>query len=312
MTLRDMTAVGFSAALLVLASTCLAQDPHVSNVGATQLTDGTKQVRVTYDLSNVPNGGAIVALAISTDGGATFNINATDSTLAGDFGVVAAGTGKSILWQAKDQLPSGVYANSKAQILAMPVGITSLNALTGAVNLVAGAGIAPIVPSGQSLTISSTGVTSITTPAGSGLSSSGSSGSVVLAIPAGAISNAMIADGAVGDAKIAPGVSYSKITGGPKGAYGAVVGANGGIADQNPNWLLPTNHSGEGIYSLNVRPGVFSRPPFCVCTVSGNTSNIISFGANSATLFSARTYVLASGNFFPKDDAFNIVCTSAD
>ncbi|HQQ76835.1 MAG TPA: tail fiber domain-containing protein, partial [Thermoanaerobaculia bacterium] len=90
--------------------------------------------------------------------------------------------------------------------------VTSLNSLTGDVTLAAGTNVT-ITPTGNTLTIASTG--------GSGGPPTGAAGGSLSGtypnpgIAAGAVGSAQIATGAVTDVKVASGISYSKLTGVP-------------------------------------------------------------------------------------------------
>lgn len=92
-----MTALKAVASLLFLTSTLLAADPVVSNVQVLQ-RPGTNLVDITYDVTaDTPTVG--VSLRISSDGGTTFSVPATN--LTGAVGAnVPVGTGKLITWNA--------------------------------------------------------------------------------------------------------------------------------------------------------------------------------------------------------------------
>jgi formylglycine-generating enzyme required for sulfatase activity len=85
------------AALILLAPLAEAADPVVSNISAVQRA-GTQLVDITYDVT-ADTSTVFVTLAISSDGGTTFNVPAT--TVSGAVGTgVAHGTGKVITWNA--------------------------------------------------------------------------------------------------------------------------------------------------------------------------------------------------------------------
>jgi formylglycine-generating enzyme required for sulfatase activity len=85
------------AALCLLAPLAEAADPVVSNISAVQRA-GTQLVDITYDVT-ADTSTVQVTLAISSDGGTTFNVPAT--TVSGAVGTgVAIGTGKAITWNA--------------------------------------------------------------------------------------------------------------------------------------------------------------------------------------------------------------------
>jgi len=86
-----------SAAIFILTPFVHAADPVVSNITAVQRA-GTQLVDITYDVTaDTPT--VQVSLAISSDGGTTYNVPAT--TVSGAIGLgVARGTGKVITWDA--------------------------------------------------------------------------------------------------------------------------------------------------------------------------------------------------------------------
>tara|TARA_B110000093_G_scaffold126224_1_gene135069 strand:+ start:455 stop:820 length:366 start_codon:yes stop_codon:yes gene_type:complete len=83
--------------LLVLVSAAVAA-PVASNVVAAQRADSTL-VDLSYDLSGADAFGAIIAVELSDDSGATYS--AAPPSLSGDLGGgIANGTGKQIVWDA--------------------------------------------------------------------------------------------------------------------------------------------------------------------------------------------------------------------
>jgi formylglycine-generating enzyme required for sulfatase activity len=92
--------------------------PPIKSTGATavtfrQRTDGSKIVDVSYDLYGST---ADVALAVSYDGGATFE---SVSSLKGDVGAgIAVGKGKRIAWSAGTDHPNADESNVKVRVTA--------------------------------------------------------------------------------------------------------------------------------------------------------------------------------------------------
>ena len=84
------------------------------NVTFAQRTDGSKLVDIAYDLFG---GTSSVALAVSYDGGATYNAvtNVTGAVGAG----IAPGTGKQIVWNAGVDFASGGSSNVKVRVTAL-------------------------------------------------------------------------------------------------------------------------------------------------------------------------------------------------
>ena len=88
--------------LLVLVSAAVAA-PVASNVVAAQRADSTL-VDLSYDLSGADASGAIIAVELSDDSGATYS--AAPPSLSGDLGSgIANGTGKQIVWDAGADQP---------------------------------------------------------------------------------------------------------------------------------------------------------------------------------------------------------------
>ncbi|MEI6715964.1 MAG: SUMF1/EgtB/PvdO family nonheme iron enzyme, partial [Verrucomicrobiota bacterium] len=85
-----------------------------SNVTFAQRTDGSKIVDIYYDLYGSTS---TVALAVSYDGGTTFN---SVSSLTGDVGAgITVGTGKHIVWNAGTDYPSAGASNVKMRVTAL-------------------------------------------------------------------------------------------------------------------------------------------------------------------------------------------------
>jgi len=73
--------------------------PVVSNVTASQRTDGSKLVDIYYDLYDANGELCDISLKISADGGANYNIIPSPANLSGDFGDdLPNGTNKHIVW----------------------------------------------------------------------------------------------------------------------------------------------------------------------------------------------------------------------
>ena len=89
------------AMLIILILALFAEAPIVSNVTASQRTDGSKIVDITYDVSDTDTDELWIELLLSEDGGATFEITPDEANLTGDVGeAIAPGTSKSIIWAA--------------------------------------------------------------------------------------------------------------------------------------------------------------------------------------------------------------------
>lgn len=103
----------------VVAAICCAvsAEPTVSNVRASQRTDGTGVVDVYYDLS----GGTELMKArvvFSNDGGATWNVVPNSASVVGDVGAcVRNGTNKHIVWDPGDDAPQVHWPQAKAKVI---------------------------------------------------------------------------------------------------------------------------------------------------------------------------------------------------
>ena len=90
----------FLLAIMIITITYLsAEAPVVTGAVATQRTDGSGLVDITYDVSDSDGDEMTVTLELSSDGGNTFTITPDTLNLSGDVGSgILSGTGKSIVW----------------------------------------------------------------------------------------------------------------------------------------------------------------------------------------------------------------------
>ena len=93
-----------------------AAPPVVSNVRALQRTDGSLLVDIYYDVEAPDRDHVIVSVMISDDGGSSYSI--APVTLEGDFGEVAPGAGKHIVWDAGKDIPNVYGVQFKAAVMA--------------------------------------------------------------------------------------------------------------------------------------------------------------------------------------------------
>jgi formylglycine-generating enzyme required for sulfatase activity len=94
----------------------LAAAPVVSNVRSVQRA-GTQLVDIDYDLADPDSATLTVTVAVSTNGGATYDFPATRFT--GAFGInVSPGTGKRITWNAGQDWPNKFSANVRFRVTA--------------------------------------------------------------------------------------------------------------------------------------------------------------------------------------------------
>ncbi|MFC1713280.1 formylglycine-generating enzyme family protein [Candidatus Poribacteria bacterium] len=90
--------------------------PLVSNVRAQQRS-GTKLVDIAYDVSDPDSDLLTISVAVSDDGGATFNVPVF--TLSGDVDEgIAPGTNKNIVWNAGIDFPNVYRTNCRVKITA--------------------------------------------------------------------------------------------------------------------------------------------------------------------------------------------------
>ena len=91
--------------------------PLIANVLAVQ-NSGNNYVTISYDLSDVST--SSVALAVSADGGSTWNVTSTNVSGAVG-GNISAGTGKTITWNAGSDFPGQQIANMRVRLQATDV-----------------------------------------------------------------------------------------------------------------------------------------------------------------------------------------------
>jgi len=187
---------------------------------------------------------------------------------------VTAGTGSAILALAQianeSQDPSGAEMSFRDSLLGSgggTAGVTSLNALTGALTLKAGNGIS-ITPSGSAISIAftgggSSGLTSVTHDAS--LSGAGT-GASPLAIATSGVGNSQLAAGAVTAPKIASGQVVTAIN----GLHDNLTLAAGSNVTITPNGSTLTVASSGGHLALPYSDGGdSSNPAFQIGNIEG-------------------------------------------
>lgn len=103
-------------AAFTVSARIYAAPPAVTNVTAQQ-REGTKLVDITYDLAAAAS--CRVSVRISTNGGLSYTLVPAPGTLSGDAGVdIAAGTGKSIVWDMSKQYDWQYNANMRIKVIA--------------------------------------------------------------------------------------------------------------------------------------------------------------------------------------------------
>lgn len=116
--------------LLALTTAAHAAAPVVSNVRAAQ-RPGMKLVDIYYDLADADSATVTVAIALSADGGANYNLPA--ATFTGDYGAgVTPGTNKRAVWNAGADWNGLFTSRGRARVLAEdgsgPVGMAFIPA----------------------------------------------------------------------------------------------------------------------------------------------------------------------------------------
>ena len=93
--------------LLTFFTIIFAQDAEITNVQASQRTDGSKLVDISYDLSDVSNDNHDIYLLISFDNGENYTQLFNVSGSIGEN--IAVGNNKHIVWNAGQESP-GLYS----------------------------------------------------------------------------------------------------------------------------------------------------------------------------------------------------------
>ena len=102
-----LTVFTITIGLALTAYTAYGANPEVTNVQASQRTDGSLLVDISYDVSDEDGDAVTISVSVSDDDGLSYDVNATSFT--GDTGAeITPGTGKAIVWDAGTDLP-GVY-----------------------------------------------------------------------------------------------------------------------------------------------------------------------------------------------------------
>jgi hypothetical protein len=102
-----LTVFTITIGLALTSYTAYSANPQVTNVLASQRTDGSMLVDISYDLSDEDGDSVTISVSVSDDDGLSYDVNAT--SFIGDTGTeITPGTGKTTVWDAGTDLP-GVY-----------------------------------------------------------------------------------------------------------------------------------------------------------------------------------------------------------
>ena len=103
--------------LALTAYTAYGANPEVTNVQASQRTDGSMLVDIAYDVSDEDGDSVTVSINVSDDDGLTYTVNATSIT--GDAGSgITSGSGKSIVWDAGTDVPGVSGTEYRVKVIA--------------------------------------------------------------------------------------------------------------------------------------------------------------------------------------------------
>ena len=103
--------------LALTAYTAYGANPEVTNVQASQRTDGSMLVDIAHDVSDEDGDSVTVSINVSDDDGLTYTVNATSIT--GDAGSgITSGSGKSIVWDAGTDVPSVSGTEYRVKVIA--------------------------------------------------------------------------------------------------------------------------------------------------------------------------------------------------
>ena len=125
----------FFVLFLLCAMAAQADGPVVSNVRASQRTDGSKTVDVYYDLSGAA-GPVGISVVFSDNDGVNFNTMPSPGAISGDVGSnVTNGTNLHIVWNAVLDRPNAHWIQARAKVSASSNPQTTTVMLPGSVPL---------------------------------------------------------------------------------------------------------------------------------------------------------------------------------
>ena len=112
-----LTVFTITIGLALTSYTAYSANPQVTNVLASQRTDGSMLVDISYDVSDEDGDSVTISVNVSDDDGFTYTVNAT--SLTGDLGSeITSGTGKSIVWDAGTDVPGVSGTEYRVKVIA--------------------------------------------------------------------------------------------------------------------------------------------------------------------------------------------------
>ena len=112
-----LTVFTITIGLALTSYTAYSANPQVTNVLASQRTDGSMLVDISYDVSDEDGDSVTISVNISDDDGFTYTVNAT--SLTGDLGSeITSGIGKSIVWDAGTDVPGVSGTEYRVKVIA--------------------------------------------------------------------------------------------------------------------------------------------------------------------------------------------------
>lgn len=115
--------------LMVLVGLCVSGavfadiQPSVTNVSASQRTNGTGIVDIYYTLTDPDSPYCNITVTVSSNGGSSYTITPSGSSLSGDVGQVTPGGTKHILWYSKQTLPEEYGTNYTVRVCVEDHGV---------------------------------------------------------------------------------------------------------------------------------------------------------------------------------------------
>ena len=101
---------------VIVTSIWANSPPEVSNVSASQRTDGSGIVDIYYTLSDAGGDNCTISLIVSDDGGGSYSIIPSSSALTGDIGANISPGSRHIVWNSKIDLPGSFGTNHQTQV----------------------------------------------------------------------------------------------------------------------------------------------------------------------------------------------------